>query len=107
MTNASWKKSLRHSGFAILLAIGLCLPAIVQAQNNFNVIHTFTGGSDGANPVAGLTLDPAGNLYGTTSGIISPYGTVFRLKRVGTNFLFELLHTFTDSPDGAFPEGRV
>src|SRR5947207_1786728 len=31
-----------------------------------HVLHNFTGGSDGANPFAGVILDPAGNLYGTT-----------------------------------------
>ena len=30
------------------------------------VLHSFTGGSDGAFPVPGLAMDGAGNLYGTT-----------------------------------------
>ena len=31
------------------------------------VLYSFTGGSDGGNPVAGLVFDNAGNLYGTTA----------------------------------------
>jgi hypothetical protein len=29
------------------------------------VLHSFTGGSDGSSPVAGLTMDDSGNFYGT------------------------------------------
>jgi uncharacterized repeat protein (TIGR03803 family) len=31
-------------------------------------LHDFTGGSDGRNPLGGVTLDSNGNLYGTASG---------------------------------------
>src|SRR5208283_5322283 len=31
-----------------------------------NVLYSFQGGSDGANPVAGVTIGPGGVLYGTT-----------------------------------------
>jgi uncharacterized repeat protein (TIGR03803 family) len=39
----------------------------IDPSNHESVIYSFTGGSDGSTPVAALLLDPAGNLYGTTS----------------------------------------
>lgn len=45
-----------------------------------NVIHSFTGGSDGSNPIGGLIMDGAGNLYGTAaSGGPADSGTVFEI----------------------------
>ncbi len=37
----------------------------IDASGNLNVLHSFTGGSDGAHPAAAL-LDVRGKLYGTT-----------------------------------------
>jgi uncharacterized repeat protein (TIGR03803 family) len=43
-------------------------------------IHTFAGGSDGAQPLAGLTIDySTNNLYGTTEGVCNSSGNVFEI----------------------------
>ena len=33
----------------------------------YTTLHEFTGGSDGGYPISTVTIDPNGNLYGTTS----------------------------------------
>jgi uncharacterized repeat protein (TIGR03803 family) len=45
------------------------------------VLHSFTGGSDGSDPLTGMVVGSVGVLYGATSGGgTSGYGTVFALK---------------------------
>jgi uncharacterized repeat protein (TIGR03803 family) len=39
----------------------------LDPSGNETVLHSFTGGVDGGNPKAGLTIDAAGNLYGTAA----------------------------------------
>lgn len=52
----------------------------ISASGKFKVLHSFTGGSEGANPSAPLVRDAAGRLYGTTfGGGAHNKGTVFRL----------------------------
>ncbi len=44
------------------------------------VLHQFTGGKDGGQPPAGVILDTAGNLYGTTfDGGARDWGVVFEI----------------------------
>jgi uncharacterized repeat protein (TIGR03803 family) len=100
----------------LLLLIFLFLFMTLMAQpaqaQTFTVIHNFTAGLDGRNPYAGLTMDAAGNLYGTTCGGVclagsSNGGTVFRLSKKGSNWLFTPLYTFRGGNDGASPAARV
>jgi len=85
---------------AILFALTMVLTQPAQAQT-FTVIHTFTG-PDGAGPVAGVTLDAAGNLYGTTAD----GGTVFELKRWHGNWVLNNIFKFNGN-NGAWPQSRV
>ena len=63
----------------------------LTAGDREEVLYSFTGGSDGANPFAGLIRDAAGNLYGATTfggdlscGPPAGCGTVFKMDTTGT-----------------------
>ena len=69
------------------------------------VLHSFTGGADGSLPIAGVILDSAGNLYGTTSaGGTANAGVVFRLDSTGQE---TVLYSFTGGADGRQPYAGV
>jgi len=74
-------------------------------SGNLTLLHSFTGGSDGALPFAGLIADAAGNLYGTTNGGgDGSNGTVFQLTPSGD---LNVLHSFTGGSDGTYPEAGL
>jgi uncharacterized repeat protein (TIGR03803 family) len=71
-------------------------------------IHSFSeNGEDGADPVAGLVLDAAGNLYGTTmqgGSETCVCGTVFQLKHeAGGVWIERVIHSFNQHEDGGDP----
>jgi uncharacterized repeat protein (TIGR03803 family) len=73
------------------------------------VLHSFAGGVDGANPLAGAIFDRHGNLYGTTSyGGTSNCGIAFALApNAAGGWTEHLLHTFLGvaAQDGENPNG--
>lgn len=71
----------------------------------YSVLASFTG-SDG--PVASVTMDATGNLYGTTFMDDSyGYGSVFKLTPSGNGWTYTDLHDFTGGTDGGYPGGGV
>ena len=81
-----------------------------------NVLYSFhNNGTDGFAPIAGLVLDAAGNLYGTTA-LGGTYdcagfgcGTVFELMpEAGGSWTEEVLHSFNPADgDGGSPEASL
>ncbi len=51
----------------------------LDKAGNKTVLHSFSGGADGAYPTTGVILDKAGNLYGTTNNGAFSFGTVFKI----------------------------
>jgi uncharacterized repeat protein (TIGR03803 family) len=75
-------------------------------------LHGFNGMPDGAAPASGLTMDAAGNLYGTTqAGGVLGGGMVFKLVHTGSAWILHPLYSFPlaygGGDDGAEPYAGV
>ena len=97
--------------FAAILWLAAVASPSAEGQT-FKVLYSFAGyPTDGAQPLGGLLMDAAGNLYGTTryggSHETCPgdgeCGTVFKLD---TNGVETVLHNFA-GPDGANPTSNL
>ncbi len=109
----------------LVLSIAAAPPAHAQT---ITVLHAFTGGSDGAQPQNGVTLDRGGNLYGTTvyGGVqtfsecqpgkpcgggtcqqIEGCGVVYKLTHAGSGWIFAPLYQFLGASDGDGPVGKI
>lgn len=70
-------------------------------------LHSFqTDGIDGNYPYAGVVVDKAGNIYGTTeAGGTNNAGTLYKITPGGNE---SVLHSFAgNGTDGAYPHGAV
>jgi uncharacterized repeat protein (TIGR03803 family) len=77
----------------------------IDTSGSYSVLHAFSAATEGGHPYAGVTLDAAGNLYGTCSGD-GPRsgGTVFELDAAGN---FSVLYAFLGGVFAGFPFAGV
>jgi uncharacterized repeat protein (TIGR03803 family) len=103
---------------AFVFFAGVLVFSTASSAQTFTVLHTFTWGTDGGYPYAGLIIDGEGNLYGTANQggdrnyLCGPAnegcGTVFELSPTNGGWGFRTLYTFQGGTnDGQGPYGRV
>jgi len=106
---------MRHFITSVVISTLIAFTAVSTQSawsQTFTILHTFTGGQDGAYPEAGLTTDKAGNLYGTAAGSTPSggyygYGTVFKLTHKSGGWIFAPLYGFAGGSDGSRPWAAV
>ena len=97
----------------LLLGLVIAMAAALGGQSQtYSVIYNFHGAGDGGNPQTGVSVDAAGNLYGTTfaGGSQNCYagcGTVYKLTPKNGSWVLSTLYAFRGGSDSAFPSSRV
>jgi uncharacterized repeat protein (TIGR03803 family) len=72
----------------------------IDTNGQYHILHSFLH-LDGGDPYAGVVLDSAGNIYGSTTGFAKyNWGSIYKLDRKGN---FAKLYDFTGGADGGFP----
>jgi uncharacterized repeat protein (TIGR03803 family) len=85
-------------------ASGLGTVYKIDRKDIETVLHSFTGGPDGQDPIAGLVLGSDGNLYGTANGGgTNGFGTAFRVNPGGQ---FSVFYQFQGGTKASEP-GRL
>jgi uncharacterized repeat protein (TIGR03803 family) len=94
---------MSHKIYAATIGLVLALAASAHAQT-FSTLYTFTGGSDGDTPYAGV-IEVNGNIYGTTFvGGTGYTGDVFEVTKNGKE---KIIYTFGQPPDGNSPQAPL
>jgi len=83
---------------------------LVRNENGYTLTTLAVfGGQNGSSPKAGVILDPAGNIFGTTSGLellSNPFGTVFELTKNIGGYTLSTIVRF-DLTNGTYPQGTL
>jgi uncharacterized repeat protein (TIGR03803 family) len=95
------------NGNGVVFRYSLSKPNVVEIVHDFSGLNANGDNSDGANPIARLTLGHDGTMYSTASnGGMNGNGVVYRIRHDGD---FKVLHTFsaTDPTTGANTDGAT
>ncbi len=110
----NFQKTITRSGAACALLCTLIFAAAPGSQaQTYNVIHSFAGTRDGLYPLAGVTLDRAGNVYGTTyiggAGTLcyENCGAAYKVAHKNSGWLTTPLYDFVGGNDGGNSEARL
>lgn len=75
---------------------------------SFSLLYGLTGTLYQPGMYSNLTMDAAGNLYGTAEKDgANSVGTIFKLTPSGGGYTYTSLHDFSGESDGAYPVGGV
>jgi len=112
------RRSVLGAILTLLFAVFVWPKPLGAQQARGKVIYQFQGGADGSGPYSDLTIDAAGNLYGTTqeggiacNGYSYGCGTVFELVRTKSGWQHQVLYRFggttAQSSDGQAPKAGL
>jgi uncharacterized repeat protein (TIGR03803 family) len=97
----------------LLVVMLMNLQGLLAQAQSFQLLYSFSGGRDGANPYGGLLRDSAGNIYGTTlyggprdsKGCFeSGCGVAFKIDALGRE---SVLYTFGGQASGDRPNAGL
>lgn len=71
---------------SILFLLGTSAAQRVQAQTTYTILHSFSSAANDGGPGAGVVLDNAGNIYGTSPDAL--HGGVFKLDPSGSEVFY-------------------
>jgi uncharacterized repeat protein (TIGR03803 family) len=111
---ARFKKYTLAKSLCFSMAVAVMLPSSTWAKPKGQVLHKFIG-PDGLAPVAALTIDTSGNVYGTTlaggerhRNCSAGCGLVFQLQpNADGSWTENVLYKFTGDTDGSSPSGNL
>jgi uncharacterized repeat protein (TIGR03803 family) len=106
VTSHEAKRALR---LTLIASLAILMPSVAAAQATvYEVIHSFKGKPDGAQPEASVVIAKSGALYGTTyRGGTAGSGTVFEMaKPTGGSWQESILYSFSQ-PNGEYPTANV